>query len=149
MEWTLVGSVLHGADDVVAAFVQSRIPHLNGQPFRDFRAFGIVRGADLVGGVVFTNHRPNLYGDDIDVSIAVDPSDWCRPSILRALFSYPFGFLPCARLTAYVGRKNKRSRKFCEGLGFKLEGVRRKAADGREDLMYYGMLRDECRWIRK
>jgi hypothetical protein len=34
-----------------------------------------------------------------------------------------------------------------EGLGFRLEGMGRKAYDGRQDAAVYSLLRHECRWI--
>jgi RimJ/RimL family protein N-acetyltransferase len=65
------------------------------------------------------------------------------------LFDYPFNQLGCRRMTAMVGRRNKRSRKICEGLGFKLEGVHLKGLDGEQDVFSYGLLKEHCRWIKE
>jgi len=137
----IIGSILFGADEFVSNLVASRIKHMQA-PFGPCTALGIVRGGNLIGGVVYHNFR----GHDIEASIAID-----RAAFLpwRALFAYPFEQLGCARLTAFTGRKNKKARKLLENLGFRLEGVHLRGLDGITDAMSYGMLRDDCRWIKR
>ena len=145
----LLGSVLFGADELVAEFVRVRIKHLRSpeHTFGKCAALGVVSGPDqvLIGGVVFTNYR----GFDIEMSGAFDKPWWCRHDTLRTLFSYPFGQLNCIRMTTVTGKKNKAARRIDEHMGFKLEGVARRGLDGVEDACIYSMLRHECRWIRK
>lgn len=141
----LVGSILYDADDFIIQFVSSRIPSMAGQSFGPCRAVGIVRGDTLLGGIVWHNFR----GFSIDVSIAFDRADWARPSTLRNIFAYPFFQLNVVRITALVGRKNKKMRKFSEGVGFKLEGVARAGYDGKQDAIIYGMLKSDCRFLPK
>jgi hypothetical protein len=136
----IVGSILFGADEFISNHVASRIPHMQA-PFGPCTALGIVRGGNLVGGVVYHGY----VGHDIQVSIALDSSAFLP---WRALFAYPFEQLGCARLTAFTGRKNKKARKLLENLGFRLEGVHERALDGTSDAMSYGMLKENCRWIR-
>lgn len=140
----LFGSVLYGADELVSEFVRARIPHAQEFGFGPCKALGVVRGDKLLGGVVFHNFR----GHDLEMSGAFDRADWIRPSTLRHLFSFPFGQLGCARMTTITGRKNKRARKLDEFMGFRVEGVIRKGLDGKEDCIVYGMLREECRWLK-
>jgi len=137
----IIGSILFGADEFVSNLVASRIKHMQA-PFGPCTALGIVRGGNLIGGVVYHNFR----GHDIEASIAID-----RAAFLpwRALFAYPFEQLGCTRLTAFTGRKNKKARKLLENLGFRLEGVHARGLDGITDAMSYGMLRDDCRWIKR
>jgi RimJ/RimL family protein N-acetyltransferase len=127
---------------MVAAMVAARIPD---QSFEKYTALGVVRRGVLVGGVVYHHY----VGHDVQVSIAFDSPGWALPGTLRALFDYPFNTLGCARMSALIGRKNKKSRKICEGLGFKLEGVHHKGRDGVEDAMSYGLLKENCRWIKE
>jgi RimJ/RimL family protein N-acetyltransferase len=145
----LVGSLLFGADQEVAELVSSRIPQMFGARFVDpFHAVGVVRGGALVGGVVFYNKR--FAGSelvDIEMSGAFEPTDWCRPSTLKALFEVPFVVLGSNRMTTITSRKNKAARLIDEGLGFKLEGVHEQAIDGKQDAVSYGMLRKNCVWI--
>ena len=121
--------------------VAARIPD---QSFENYTALGVVRRGVLLGGVVYHQY----VGHDVQVSIAFDSPGWALPGTLRALFDYPFNALGCVRMSALIGRKNKKSRKICEGLGFKLEGVHPKGRDGREDAMSYGLLKENCRWIK-
>jgi len=139
----LVGSVLFGADDIVTEMVRLRIPHMRESSFGPCTALGVVRRGELIGGAVFHNYR----GHDIEMSAAFDRPDWCLPQTVRTLFSYPFVQLGCIRMTTITGRRNKRARSANERNGFKLEGVARRALDGREDAFIYSMLREECRWI--
>lgn len=146
----LIGSILIGCEDIVVPYVQTRVPQLG-----DLRrgpdgvwpvtAFGVVRRGNLIGGAIYHQYRPQ--DGDIMVSVAFDSPSWCLPGTIRALFDYPFNQLRCERMTAVVGRKNKRSRRVVEGLGFKLEGVCRKALGRKEDLMVYGILKHECRFL--
>lgn len=137
----VVGSILIGADQLVSDLVASRIPHMRGRSFGPHTALGVIRNEELIGGVVYHAYM----GHDIQVSIAFD-----RIAFIpwRALFSYPFNELGCARITAVVGRKNKRSRGLVRKLGFIEEGLHRKGLDGFEDAFSYGMVRENCRWIK-
>jgi hypothetical protein len=137
-----VGSILLGADDLVAELIASRIPYMRGKSFGQCVALGVIRNETLIGGVVYHNY----VGHDCQVSIAVDRAAFMP---WRALFSYPFEQLGCVRLTALIGRKNKPSRQLCERLGFKIEGVHLKGIDGRQDAISYGMLRSQCRWLKE
>jgi hypothetical protein len=146
----IVGSLLFGADQEVADLVSSRIPQMFGARFTEpFHAVGVVRNGTLAGGVVFYNKRFNGNGElvDIEMSAAFEPTDWCRPTTLKALFEVPFVMLNSPRMTTITSRKNKAARLIDEGLGFKLEGVHEQAIDGKQDAVSYGMLRKNCVWI--
>jgi hypothetical protein len=140
-----VGSIIGGADEMVAQFVLAHNPEIT--HLGPFTALGVIRNDQLVAGVVYHRHRPADF--DIEVTIASDTPNWAFPSTMRGLFAYPFEQLGCQRITSLIRKKNTRSRRFCEGLGFKLEGCARKAHLGREDLMIYGLLKPECRYLRK
>ena len=62
--------------------------------------------------------------------------------------AYPFVQLDCQRATVIVRKKNKRSRKFVEWLGFRQEGCCRRGFKD-DDAIIYGLLREECRWIKE
>jgi len=42
---------------------------------------------------------------------------------------------------------NMRARRLVEGAGFVLEGLVRSAAPDGGDVLIYGMLKEECRWV--
>ena len=142
----IVGSLLIGADEMVAEMVRQHTPvsHVREFGFGPCVAFGIVRSGRLIGGVVFNNYR----GHDIHVSVAFNGRGRVLPGDVRALCDYPFGQLGCKRVTAITGKKNKRARKILERIGFTLEGVARRGLDGFEDAMIFGLLRENCKWLK-
>jgi RimJ/RimL family protein N-acetyltransferase len=101
-----------------------------------------VRNDVIVGIVIYSNQR----GRSIDVHMAGD-TGWVTKGNLRAIFSYAFKENDFRRVNAWIHRKNKKARKFAEGLGFVLEGVKRKGCGDGADAILYGMLAQECRWI--
>src|SRR6478672_10569999 len=133
---------MSGADELVAELVAARISYMRNRSFGPCTALGVIRNDYLIGGVVYHNY----IGHDCQVSIALDQVAFMP---WRALFEYPFEQLGCVRLTALIGRKNRKSRQLCERLGFKLEGVHIKGLDGKECAMSYGMLRSQCRWLKE
>lgn len=116
------------------------------------RAMSAVNDAgELVFVVVMSNFVPR----NVDMHTAAVPgarwaSEYEGIKMFNALFHYAFDFLGAARVTGLVRAKNRRARKFDESLGFKLEGVMRKAFHD-DDLCIYGFLKEdfEChKWYR-
>jgi hypothetical protein len=140
----IVGSVLYGADEAVAAMVAVRIPWVGADGFGACRALGVVRGDRLLGGVVFHNFK----GATIEMSGAFDRADWIRPATLRRLFAYPFIDVGAANLLTVTPRRNKRARRLDEFLGFRVVGVIADAY-GRDDAILYQMPRAHCRWLKE
>ena len=77
----IVGSVLYGADEAVAAMVAARVPWVGDDGFGPCRALGLVRGDRPLGGIVFHNFK----GATIEMSGAFDRADWIRPATLWRL----------------------------------------------------------------
>ena len=114
-------------------------------PASGARAIGVVVRNRLEAVAIYHHFRPNV--PDIEMTMLAHSPRWATKGAIQFLLAYPFETLKCARITCLVGRKNKRSRRLIEGLGWKLEGTHRHAWDGKQDLMSYGMLREECRWL--
>jgi RimJ/RimL family protein N-acetyltransferase len=62
--------------------------------------------------------------------------------MFNEIFSYAFDTLRAARVTALSRSKNQKANKFIEHIGFKPEGVMRKAFQD-DDLNIYGFLAEE------
>jgi RimJ/RimL family protein N-acetyltransferase len=108
-------------------------------PFKNARALGFANQSGLVAAIVLHDlSPPNVF-----TSWAVEKGGFSR-KLIAAFYKWAFVQSGCLRITALVERKNKRSRKLCEGLGMKLEGVTRKCAPNGQDLFIYGMLREEA-----
>lgn len=134
-------NLVFGHDRSVAAWVADRIPEMSAFPDSAV-AIGVADGQTLIGGVVYSHYS----GADISMHQAGEPG-WLNRERLDVFFAYPFRQLGCRRVTGLVARKNKHARSIVERLGFKLEGKIRHGLPA-DDLMLYGMLRSECRWLR-
>jgi len=146
----IVGRVLYGADEEVAAFVRTRMPveaqRLGGFPEGGTIALGIVNAdGKLVAGVVGFHFRKHECAG----AVASDDASVWTPAVLRRLFRYPFVQKGYRRLTAYTGATNIRMQRLLRGVGFKLEGRLRHGLDGQEDLLVFGLLKEECRFLPK
>jgi RimJ/RimL family protein N-acetyltransferase len=141
-----LSELVFGRDQEVAAWVAQRMP--TPVHFDKFAAIGVARGGKLIAGCVYTDFHQMPFGNDIRISFAADDPRWARKGIIGALLAYPMKQLGCVRVTTIIGRKNKRARRFNEGLGFILEGVCRRAYDGRQDACVYALYRDAAlRWV--
>lgn len=102
------------------------------------------RGERIVAACLYRNY----YGRDIELVIGVDNAGpLFGPEALRFGFGYPFLQLGCRRVTANVASNNHKSKRLVERLGFKHEGTLRENVGEGIDMLVYGMLREECRWI--
>lgn len=143
----VIGSILINADEFVANFVRLKLgPHTRFAG--GFSTLGVVRRGRFCGGVVYHNFVQLPYGNVIEASFAFDDPTWALPGTLRALCAYPFIKLGCVRVTALVAKSNRRSRTAVEKLGFTREGSHPKGMDGREAAISYGLLREDCMWIK-
>jgi len=112
-------------------------------PWGNYSALGLTSSGQLVAGVIYNHYA----GPTICAHIgAVPGKKWLTRSFLRAMFDYPFNQLKVRRITGLVPKRNRAARKFDEHLGFKLEGCMRHALPD-DDMLVYGMLREECRWL--
>lgn len=130
----------------VATWVLERVPHIN--EFRDYAAIGVVNDFGvLIAGAVYHQYHPDV--GDIQVAFAADDPRWAQKGTIAGILAFPFRQLGCVRITALTGESNKRTRRFVEGIGFKLEGVVRKGLRT-EDMCIYGLLEEEAeKWLRR
>lgn len=118
---------------------------IGGNQFRDdAKAIGVMRNDHLVGVVVFDAFAPG----SCCVSVASDgTARWLSREFLIRVFAYPFIQCGFRRLTALISEHNAASIKFCESVGFIREGILRQDGSNGEDLLVYGLLRSECRFL--
>ena len=117
--------------------------------FSNAIAIGIVIGDRPVAGVLLTNytkHRETGLVTIEEVTAATDPR-WCTRAVLHFLFHYIFCRLKVVRLQAVCDRKNMHARKINERLKFRMEGVGRRAWDGRRDAVVFSMIPEQCPWL--
>lgn len=141
-------SLVFKEDDKVKAWVAKQLPMpFKPEEFGPSSTIGIrdTKSGELIAGAVYHRWR----GFDCELTFAASSPRWCRKGVLAALFNYPFEQRGCTRMTLIIGSNNKRAIKLNLGLGFKLEGIARRAYDGHNDAWVLGMLREECKWVRR
>lgn len=115
----------------------------HGDPLFGALAFA-VEGEIACVVVAYQYAKPNVV-----FAIAATDSRWATRTNIEALGTWAFEDMDCERITAFIQKSNRRSRKFVEGIGFQHEGKLRRATD-KGDVIVYGLLRDEhINWLRK
>lgn len=71
---------------------------------------------------------------------------WSREN-LREIFDYVFNRALSRRATVIVLKRDKKTRELAERLGFRHEGTHPETV-GCETTCSYGMLKDNCKWIK-
>ena len=134
-----------GLDEVVGDYISAHFPELTAlRVLRPHVAVGFVSNQNqLVGGLAL--NFENVFEGTL--SICTDSRHCLTPRMLRELFHWAFVERRLARLTCQVAKRNKRARRLVIGLGFKMEGTKRKGFDGRRDCVVYGMTIETCRWL--
>ena len=107
----------------------------------------LLKDGKLSGAAVFNNYHQLHKGSWCEISVAIDDVECVTRRTLRQIFEYPFKQLGVSRLQAVTSVTNQRCRSFIERVGFKLEGLARRAHDGETDAAVYSMLPAECRWL--
>lgn len=106
-----------------------------------YQAIGEERDGKLCRAVVYTNASPT----NVVTSIVLEAPLTRR--FLYAVFYYPFVQLGVRRITALVEAWNRRSIDLVEHLGFVAEGRMREAALEGGDVIVYGLMRSDCRFL--
>lgn len=132
---------IYGQDERITNWVSARVDE---DDFGKAVGIGLEEDGILIAGVVY-----NLYnGPSICMHVAAEPGKrWLNKDFLYRAFAYPFLQLNCSRVTGLVRVDNIEARRFDEHLGFIQEGVIRRGASNGLDMILYGMLKEECRWL--
>lgn len=134
-------TVIYGQNERVIPWVGQRIDE---DDFGSAESIGLEQDGKLIAGVVW-----NLYnGPSLCMHVASEPGvRWLNKEFLFRSFAYPFLQLGCHRVTGLVRVDNLEAQRFDEHLGFKREGLIRRGASDGTDIILYGMLKEECRWL--
>lgn len=149
------GSFERNIHDAFVPWIIRRIPHMAKYGVKTFGPCGVFvvasspePNAKILAAMAFHNHHAAYRM--IEVSMASDTPMWAKPTVIGPILSYVFNTLKCERLQVTIPRRGagpKHTRKFLDHLGFKYEGVGRKAF-GFDDAVMMSMLReDAARWL--
>lgn len=111
--------------------------------FPNAYGLGVVFQDKMVAGIVYSNFSSH----NCMMNIASVSPHWCSRGVLFNIFWYPFVQCKLDRVTALVGKNNKKSRDLCERLGYVREGSLADWFGPKKPAMIYRMKPSECRWI--
>jgi RimJ/RimL family protein N-acetyltransferase len=117
----------------------------DGHDWGPFTTLHMENAVGITAVVVYNSYIPK-NSIDIHVCAAV-AGRWLTRPFLAAVFRYPFEQLGVRRVTARIGANNPKAKKFLESLGFTHEGTIRKGWEPNIDLLVYGLLKEECRFL--
>lgn len=134
--------VVYDQQEEMIEWAEARISHCR---FReDAHAIGLKSEAGWHAVVIFDAFTTTGCW----VSVASDGTRrWMTREFILKIFAYPFIQLLYPRINAFVSCENADSINFCEAFGWQREGLLREAGDNGEDVIIFGMLRRECRWL--
>lgn len=134
---------VYGDDARLVEWAEARIPH---HRFRhDAKAIGHELSGKLAAVSVFDTFSPN--GCLIGVASEPGAWRWSSRAFLMVTFAYPFIQCGFNRLTAIVSSLNPSSLRYIRHLGWAEEGLLREAGPLGEDMVVFGLLRCECRYL--
>lgn len=85
---------------------------------------------------------------DCELGAAATGPGWAHKGYLQHVADVVFVQNGCARVTAKISAANTKSIRAALRAGFVYEGTMRRASEDGENLNIYGMLREECKWLR-
>lgn len=132
-------------EPAVAAWVSEGFPHIEGFPAGCRAVAWVTDEGRIVGGLVLA---PRGGWFDAELSIRFERGCAFTRRQLRHLFRGAFRVWGFRRLTVHVAADNTPSRRLVERLGWRQEGVLRRGYDGTRDAVVYGLLADECPYLR-
>lgn len=114
------------------------------------KAIGHVIDGQLIAAVTYNNFRVRPDGSFITVEMGIFSIDkrWATRAYLEAIFIYPFIQLGLERVQTNCSAQNEGIIMFNKKIGFKPEGYHRKAWPLGGDAISFGMLKEECIWLR-
>lgn len=140
----MIGTLVFGADEMVADWVAARIPHVRwpekfGSPEK-VTTIGLEREGRLIAGFVYHGYDSDWHS--IEMSMAAIGPRWATWPTIMAVLHYPFEQLGCNVVAAAVPHTNRRALKANAAIGFRQEGVLRHRF-GRDHAVIQSMLRRE------
>jgi RimJ/RimL family protein N-acetyltransferase len=134
-------TLISGKSERLLAWVGERVDTKNFYP--GAIGIGLEVNGSLVAAVVY-----ELYNKiSVNMHIALEAGWSLSRNQIQIAFAYPFEQLECQRITGTIRADNFPAQRLAEKLGFVQEGRMRCACKDGTDMIVYGMLRDECRWI--
>lgn len=118
-------AIIHGKDEVFAAWAASRIPHVGSIGFGPCRAVAAATGPNADDNVlaVFVFHDYQAKYGTCQISMASADPRWATRSTIRAVLAVPFLQYKCHLVWCIVPHTAERTLALTKALGFTREAV--------------------------
>lgn len=117
---------------------------IDAAPFERYSAIGLESDGAIIAGVVFER----ALGATLLMHVASSGTrHWMTPAYMAACFGYAFTQDGANLVIGLVRADNVDAQRFDEHLGFKRRGQLPQACTDGTDMIVYGMLKSECRFI--
>ena len=121
--------------------------HISAELGDMYSYIGFIENDNILGGFLFSDYD----GNNIWVHLALESPRVCSKNRISYVFQYGFKQIGCNRMTALCRNGYERNERLLSGVGFVKEGIVRKCfkINGEYvDGAIYGMLKEECKWIK-
>ena len=130
--------------DILVPWAEKRIDRFSARD--DAKAIGMAVDRQIVAAVLFdtfttTSCMVHLASDGSKRFIRRDFG------LIRHAMAYPFVQLGLPRITCMISENNSASLRFTRHFGWVEEGRLREAGEDGEDVIVFGLLRRECKWL--
>lgn len=116
----------------------------------EFASDAVAIGVELDGKIAAAVVYDDFTRNGCAFSVASDgKSRWLSRGFLNLVFAYPFLQCGLNRVGSLVSVTNDKAIRLNTGIGMVREGVIRSAGINGEDLIAFGILREECRFLPK
>ncbi len=133
---------LYGEEKRVLPWMEGIIPHMRFHS--DAQAIAHERDGKLVGAAGYDHFTSR----SCSMHVASDSTrQWLTREFLVRVYAYPFIQCGFARVTSIVSVNNEKSLRFIRHLGYTEEGRMREEGDDGDDMILFGLLRRECRYL--
>lgn len=126
----------------VADWLCERLPEVAWCLRYGFLGVGVERRGKIVAAFVF--HSMQNDKGNIELSCAGNGA-FATKEVLECLYYSVFSMLGCVHVSCRTSATNTRARKLLERAGFLVEGIQRKAWDGDNDAILYGLIEHDIK----
>ena len=116
------------------------------QEFGPCCTMGIVEDDVIQVGLVWCDYRPDM--SSISMCLAIDDFRHITKGIMAEVFAYPFEELQVRRVTNTCSIHNKKAIAINRRAGLIQEGIMRQAYPDGSDMVVFGMLKAECKYLK-
>ncbi|PTM61911.1 GNAT family N-acetyltransferase [Phreatobacter oligotrophus] len=141
----MTSELVYHDNDRLLAWAVDRMGYPGFRFRQDAHAIGRQTDGEIRGVVIFDTWSD---GDCLIHVVSDGSRRWFTREFCVHAMAYPFLQVGNRRITALVSEHNDPSLAMCRHFGFAQEGRLRRAGPAGEDMILFGLLREDCRWLK-